>query len=176
MPPCHAHSACPALTWASCTLSWPHLHMAWGHACWQWLGMTPLHVDECGMKERGTAHTKREPPICPAFCKMPPKTPEFSHVPPSQGPYPKINSSKPIINSPTPIQSLLTRLHVSSMCAGFKRYIIYNAYMMHTAQGAHHASTEVGAPKPHALPSSKPTQADVRWLGSLVLCMQPCLG
>ena len=126
------------------------------------------------MKERGTAHTWREPPACPAFCNMLPKSPNFSHVPPSQGPYPKNNFSKPIIKSPTPKPSVLAGLHVSSMCAGFKT--LYNAYMMHTAQGGDHASTGVGAPKPPCLPSSKSTRAHVTCLGSLVLCQQPCMG
>jgi hypothetical protein len=68
----------------------------------------------------------------------------------------------------------LAGLHVSSMCAGFKT--LYNACMMHTAQGGDHASTGVGAPKPPCLPSSKSTRAHVTCLGSLVLCQQPCMG
>lgn len=73
MPPCLAHWACLALCLASCTLSWPHLHMAWGHACYQWPGMTPLAVDECVMKESCLALTMGAPPACPGCCEKHPK-------------------------------------------------------------------------------------------------------
>ena len=72
MPPCLAHWACLALCLASCTLSWPHLHMAWGHACYQWPGMTPLAVDECVMKESCLALTMGAPPACPGCCEKHP--------------------------------------------------------------------------------------------------------
>ena len=72
MPPCLAHWACLALCLASCTLSWPHLHMAWGRACYQWPGMTPLAVDECVMKESCLALTMGAPPACPGCCEKHP--------------------------------------------------------------------------------------------------------
>lgn len=114
-------------------LPWPYLHMAWGHACWQWLGMGPLMVDECAMKEGWVAQTMGAPPACHVFVNMPPKFSGYSHIPPNQGQRPKINFSKPIINSPTPNPSTLPRLPSKSLGVGCT--IINHVHMMHAALG-----------------------------------------
>ena len=107
--------------------------MAWGHACWQWLGMGPLMVDGCAMQEGWLAHTMGAPPACHVLVNMPPKFSGYSHIPPNQGQRPKINFSKPIINSPTPNPSTLPRLPSKSLGVGCT--IIKHVHMMHAALG-----------------------------------------
>lgn len=82
----HAHTQLPKHQVPYLRLSWLDLHMAGGHACWEWLGMAPLVVDECAMKEGCTAHTMGAPPACHTFCRKPPKVSGYSHIAPNQGP------------------------------------------------------------------------------------------